>query len=442
MAIDPLKQFEKFKTEDLLKLRGAKQQFSDPSATDDQKTKASALGDALRKQAGIQAGSEGIASLSQLDEVIAQRNQLETPKAPTVEENLRKQNQAQTDALLQGLKQRISESVAAKQRELGQVSQQFDPLRAQSEVAKSQQLRSALERASVRGDRGGIGRSEALATQTAGEQRLTDIGLAEQNRISDINSEISRLQNEGRFQEAQILASQQEKLSGGLIGEQIRQEGIQQAQAAAELKQQQINDERDFEEFKIRLNAQNDASILQFKNDLEQENTLLDAEIQRARDNNNAAIESQLLDQRAQNDAKLEGIRQSGRVSLEAQRQAGRQSDIRLKDELEAAREQEESVTTELPIKTITDSIENQLERKIQDATDRQSISERELGTSPISQTDQKNIVLEQLVSNPEWFGQDVNKLTQVLSLYGISAQELADYEDVRERALQDRPFE
>lgn len=147
-------------------------------------------------------------------------------QGPSVSDQLKAQSDAQTQALLAELKQRIADSVAGQQQIISQAPQQFDPLRAQSEVGKAQQLRSALERSSVLGDRGGIGRSEALATQTAGEQRLTDINLAQQNVIDNAKAEIASLQREGDFQAAAIKANQLAQLTESLISQQQRQEDI------------------------------------------------------------------------------------------------------------------------------------------------------------------------------------------------------------------------
>ena len=88
---------------------------------------------------------------------------------------------ANTNSIVSALKQRIAESRASQEALKQQAPQQYDPLRAQSEVAKNQSLRSVLERNANLGDRGGIGRSEALATQTAGENRLGAINLQQQN---------------------------------------------------------------------------------------------------------------------------------------------------------------------------------------------------------------------------------------------------------------------
>ena len=173
-----------------------------------------------REQSGIKLDEPSTTNTERLQNALNQQAESDTETVaqqivqPTKDysDQIRQQNQAQTDALLAEIRNRIAQSKAQQQQIIERAPQQFDPLRAQSEVAKSQQLRSALERASVRGDRGGIGRSEALATQTAGENRLNQINLAQQNVISDANAEIARLENEGRFQEAQVKAAQSAQL--------------------------------------------------------------------------------------------------------------------------------------------------------------------------------------------------------------------------------------
>lgn len=152
-----------------------------------------------------------------------------TINQPSISDLMTQQSNEATSALLNALKQRISESKAAQQQIIAKTPQQYDPLRAQSEVAKSQQLRTALERSSLLGDRGGVGRSEALATQTAGENRLNAINLQQQNQIDNANAEIARLESEGKFQEAQIVAQQKAQLLQNLLGERLRQEEISRA---------------------------------------------------------------------------------------------------------------------------------------------------------------------------------------------------------------------
>lgn len=115
---------------------------------------------------------------------------------------------AQSQLLINQLKQKIAEARAQQEGIIKNAPQQFDPLRAQSELSKGQQLRQVLERNANLGDRGGIGRSATLQTQTAGENRLNAINLQQQNVIDTANQRIADLESQGRFEEANILAQQ------------------------------------------------------------------------------------------------------------------------------------------------------------------------------------------------------------------------------------------
>jgi hypothetical protein len=94
---------------------------------------------------------------------------------------------------------RIAALKAQLQQRIAQRQQQSQPLRNQSEVTKAQDLRAVLERNANMGYSNPIGRSNALQSQIAGENRLNDINLAEQNDISNIETE-------GIIQESQIEA--------------------------------------------------------------------------------------------------------------------------------------------------------------------------------------------------------------------------------------------
>jgi len=153
--------------------------------------------------------------------------QSETPVQNTSQiDSLTQQTDSATKSLVAQLKQRIADDIASQQGVIAKAPQTFDPLRATSEVNKSQQLRSALERSSVLGDRGGVGRSEALATQTEGDNRLNAINLQQQNVISDAEATIASLEREGRYEEARIKADQTNQLLAAISNEQVRQEGI------------------------------------------------------------------------------------------------------------------------------------------------------------------------------------------------------------------------
>lgn len=131
-----------------------------------------------------------------------------------------------TQNMVNQLKQRIAQARSEQEGIISRAPQQFDPLRSQSELAKGQQLRSVLERNALMGDRGGVGRSQALQTQTTGENRLNQINLQQQNVIDTANQRIADLEAQGRFEEASI--TQQQKLAElqSLMREQQRQDEI------------------------------------------------------------------------------------------------------------------------------------------------------------------------------------------------------------------------
>lgn len=215
----------------------------------------------------------------------------------------------QNNVLIAALKQRISESVAGQERIKAQAPQQFDPLRASSEVAKSSDIRSALERSSNLGDRGGVGRSEALATQLAGESRLNQINLAQQNVIDQADAEIARLNNEGRFQEAQIIAGNRAQMIQSLLGEDIRQQGIDREDAI-----RQENIAREDEALALRAEeaatTQEKADFLATINQFASQEGGFQAEINRIANNNDATDDWKLPFLRDARQGEITGMEQ------------------------------------------------------------------------------------------------------------------------------------
>lgn len=146
---------------------------------------------------------------------------------PTDNSNLITQQFNQSkDILVNQLKQKIAESKAQQEGIIRNAPGQFDPLRSQSELAKGQQLRSVLERNSLMGDRGGVGRSAALQTQTSGENRLNSINLQQQGVIDNANQQIANLESQGRFEEANIVATQKLAELQALMQESQRRDEI------------------------------------------------------------------------------------------------------------------------------------------------------------------------------------------------------------------------
>lgn len=109
-------------------------------------------------------------------------------------------------SLTNALKAKIQQSINNKNMEIGQLGQKYQPMKNESEVAKAQQLRSVLEQNANAGDRGGVGRQNALETQTAGENRLNNINLQQGNEETELRNAIANLTLEGNVQEAQLMA--------------------------------------------------------------------------------------------------------------------------------------------------------------------------------------------------------------------------------------------
>ena len=131
-----------------------------------------------------------------------------------------------TNMAVAKLKQAIAESKAKQQGIITNAPKLYDKPRAESELAKGQQLRSIMERNSLLGDRGGVGRQEALQTQTAGENRLNSINLQQQNVIDTANQEIANLESRGLYEEANIRSQQKLAELQALMAESQRQDEI------------------------------------------------------------------------------------------------------------------------------------------------------------------------------------------------------------------------
>ena len=110
------------------------------------------------------------------------------------------------DNLISALKAQIQQSINNKQQQINGLPQKYQPQRNQSEVQKASDLRMMLEQSANTGDRGGVGRQNALETQTAGANRLNTIDLQQQNEVAQLQNDIANLTLEGDIQSAQLAA--------------------------------------------------------------------------------------------------------------------------------------------------------------------------------------------------------------------------------------------
>lgn len=163
----------------------------------DSMQKANDLANAIRRAQGVPEQKANV-DIAHIRELAAQQQ----PKA--VEMKVQPQATApsgpsnanlidgQFDSLLNALRTRLQQNIANRKA-------QSQPLRNDSEVRKAQELRTVLEQNANAGDRGGVGRQNALTTQVAGDNRLISINNAE-------NTDIANMQSDASVQEAQTNA--------------------------------------------------------------------------------------------------------------------------------------------------------------------------------------------------------------------------------------------
>jgi hypothetical protein len=124
---------------------------------------------------------------------------------PQAQDNTDLINQ-QSDSMAAAIRAQIAQRSNDMKVRKSQLSDKYQGDKNASEVAKFAQTRSLNEMAANAGDRGGIGRQNALAAMVGGENRLNTINLAQKQEEAALNNEIGKLMLEGDIQQAQIQA--------------------------------------------------------------------------------------------------------------------------------------------------------------------------------------------------------------------------------------------
>jgi hypothetical protein len=186
-------------------------------------------------------------------------NRLTTPKATTNtnyssnEKMIIDQNNQVKKSLVAQLRASIAKAKAGYTGIISKAPQTYQPLRNQTALTKEQQLRSALERNAVTGDRGGIGRQGLLDINTAAGNQMNDINLQQQNVINDANSAISSLDEQAAFKESEITADTASQKLQALLAENTRIDELNREQ---ERYAQEYADKQKQQEFENQLKQQ------------------------------------------------------------------------------------------------------------------------------------------------------------------------------------------
>lgn len=279
---------------------------------------------------------------------------------------------------------------------------------------------------------GGLGQAGQVGQTETAQNVIT------QGAISNLNQQelAQRANIEQRLTEAQMLRDQgvanaETEFEILQLESQLRS---QEAQAEYEREQNALIESREYDAYIRDVEQASELQLIQEKNRLEQQNTLLDAEIKEAMNTNDFEREKVLAQQKAQIDLQLEGIRQSGRLQLEGARSANTRSEIALRGAEtratnQAKAELEGTNRIDSPsLSTVNTAIKNAITSRY--------------GEFSTTEEQNKTAALNWITANGDIFMNDVALLRDTLLQNGITERELEEFENMRDKALQAGVFE
>jgi hypothetical protein len=170
-------------------------------------------------------------------------------------------------------------------------------------------------------DIGGLGRSGQVGQSAIAQNIATQgaLGQLNQQELAQ-RGDIERRRSELVLAREQGIADFETDAEIKSIESQLRS---QEANAEYDRERAILVESREYDEYLRGIELANDAELLQEKNRLDRENTILDAEIAEAVANNDLVREIELTKEKAILDLQSETLKQSGRLELEGKRQSG-----------------------------------------------------------------------------------------------------------------------
>lgn len=324
----------------------------------------------------------------------------------------------------------FQDAFASTQRGLEAERGQLDPMRRQAigqvrtEDVMAQQ--AAEQRAAGMGLAGSGAMAQSdIARSVATGQRMSDIS----QQFTNLEADINRRLQDAQSQMAQGIATVETEMEMSKLQSQLDDLN---AQKSAALKQAELQDERDWEMYLRELENYDQRQLDTFRNDLEQENMLLDAQIREAEAAGDQVRKIELENLKSANDIKLAGVRASTGGGL-TQSNIATNARYKISNGIPLSAE-EASVMGVSPgyvdpnftgtggveapsMSTITQSIDN-------------AISGTRTGSE--SPAVAKQTAINWLIDNASLFGNDANLLRDVMLRYGITAQEIEEVESRR----------
>lgn len=165
-----------------------------------------------------------IQSVAQQTPTQSLRQAIQSPKVTNNTNTIKDAYANDLTSIVSKIKEAIAKGTQGQNQIIQDAPSQFQPLKNQSEVNRMRGLDTLRETIANRGDRGGIGRSELLQTDIAGQNQLNSIEQQQQKVISDANTTIQNLEEQGRFQEAQATADNASQMLQAIVQENNRVE--------------------------------------------------------------------------------------------------------------------------------------------------------------------------------------------------------------------------
>lgn len=149
----------------------------------------------------------------------------QTYSTPTVRNNsgmIKDAYKSNLNSIVSQIKSAIANSKQGYNSIIQDAPQQFQGAKNQSELGRMRGLDTLRETIANRGDSGGLGRSELLQTDIAGQNQLNSINSDQNRVITDAQRAIQNLEEQGRFAEAEAVSDNAYKMLQSLIGENSR----------------------------------------------------------------------------------------------------------------------------------------------------------------------------------------------------------------------------
>lgn len=239
------------------------------------------------------------------------------PPTPTAPQPAPEQNieQIRGDLLRIDEQQKLAEVARGTEqqeqavRERGEaIAPKFKELRSAANVSTQLGQKRLKDLFAATGAQAGTGAARQIAAEQGLQAKRGALRVQEAKEEAQVAKDLSDIKSERAFLEQQIRSG----TASALVSQQLADLEAKQAQA---VKDAEIRSEREFTLMRDEMAQMNKESLALLDNQLRQENTILDAQIQEARDNLQFEQAQVLEAQKSQNNIKLQAMRDANAMA-------------------------------------------------------------------------------------------------------------------------------